>query len=134
MAFSMACFDTEFLIELLKGNPAAEKKTFELINSGESTTITPLIAVELYRGIVQQTNPIASKKLEELLDTLDILEFDKLACKKAAELIERQKKLGKPVGDFDTLTAAIAIRHNEKIVSKNTKHFEQFNELKVEKW
>lgn len=130
----MACLDTDFLIELLKGNSAAKKKSEELTATNEPLFITPLIAIELYRGIVKRANESVTEKMNELIDSLVILEFDKISCKKAAELIEWQKKAGNPIGDFDTLTAALAIRFNEKIVTKNIKHFGQFKELKVDEW
>jgi len=39
-----------------------------------------------------------------------------------------------PIGEFDALIASIALAHNERVVTRNVKHFSRVRGLEVEKW
>ncbi len=72
----MTCLDTDFIIDLLRRKPAAEKKLEDLTADGDRLTTTPLNASELYKGVYNSSRPIEeAKKVRYLLETLDILEF-----------------------------------------------------------
>lgn len=46
----MTCLDTDFVIDLLRRKPAAERKLEDLMVEGDKLTTTPLNASELYKG------------------------------------------------------------------------------------
>ena len=44
------------------------------------------------------------------------------------------RKLGKPTGEMDALIAATAMSHKALLVTRNRKHFENIESLKVDSW
>ncbi|NJD53134.1 MAG: type II toxin-antitoxin system VapC family toxin [Candidatus Methanoperedens sp.] len=131
----MTCLDTDFIIDLLRRKPAAERKLEELTADGDKLNTTPLNASELYKGAYNSSRPIEeAKKVRHLLDTLDILEFSIAASETFGKLsIELQRK-GNDIGDFDLLIASIALTHGEPLLTKNAKHFSKVPGLAIESY
>jgi len=44
------------------------------------------------------------------------------------------EKKGTPIGPYDLLIAAIAMRHNLIVITHNTREFSRINGLKLEDW
>lgn len=131
----MTCLDTDFIIDLLRRKPAAERKLEDLMVEGDKLTTTPLNASELYKGAYSSSRPIEeAKKVRHLLDTLDILGFSVAASETFGKLsIELQRK-GNDIGDFDLLIASIALTHGETLLTKNARHFSKVPGLAVESY
>lgn len=129
----MTCLDTDFMIDLMRRRPFAERKLENLTADGDKLTTTPLNASELYKGAYNSSRPIEeANKVRRLLDTLDILEFSTAASETFGKLsIEFQRKEN-DIGDFDLLIASIALTHGETLLTKNTRHFSKVPGLAVE--
>ena len=52
----------------------------------------------------------------------------------ASEIYSNLRKSGKTIGDADILIAAIVIRNDGILVSNNTKHYEDIEQLKLTNW
>ena len=75
------------------------------------------------------------ESVERILHALHLLDFDILAAKKAGELLGDLSRKGQKIGDMDTITAGIALRHEQTtLITKNRKHFEKIPNLKIEEW
>ncbi len=74
------------------------------------------------------------KDSEASMKALNMLEFDFYAAKEAGKLFNELEKAGSKIGDMDTLTAAVALRHGEKIITRNAKHFGKVLGLEFAKW
>ena len=44
------------------------------------------------------------------------------------------KERGELIGDLDILVASIALANNEKLITRNIKHYNQIMELEIESW
>jgi tRNA(fMet)-specific endonuclease VapC len=44
------------------------------------------------------------------------------------------KERGELIGDIDTLVASIALANNEKLITRNIKHYNRIRELEIESW
>jgi len=44
------------------------------------------------------------------------------------------KERGELIGDIDTLVASIALANNEKLITRNIKHYNRLRELEIESW
>ncbi len=131
----MTCLDTDFIIDLLRRKPAAEKKLEDLTADGDRLTTTPLNASELYKGAYNSSRPIEeAKKVRHLLETLDILEFSIAASETFGKLSIDLNRKGNDIGDFDLLIASIALTHGELLLRKNAKHFSKVPGLVVESY
>ncbi len=130
----MVCLESDFLIAFLRRNEAAIDKMKILIAGNEELCFTPITATELFQGAAYSKSADAEAKVEELLSTMQLLDFDLLAAKKAGNIIARLSKCGEQIGDMDSLIAAIAIRHNQTILTRNKKHFARIPGAKITEW
>ena len=131
----MACVDTTFISDIIRGVQTSKNKIQELLDRGEKLTTTRINICETYKAVEAIDQPIVRTKkmarIREILTGLEILELDDLACEEFAHLWQSMK--GKSPGDFDLLIAAIALRHGETVfITRNIKHFSRVPGLKVE--
>ena len=129
--FLMACLETDFLISLIRKDPEAIKKFIELEKRNELLAVTPIAASELFYGAAKSKRADENAKVESVLSLLDLLYFDLISARKCGELMAYFDNAGL-IGDLDTLTAGICIAHEEKIITRNTKHYSKVRNLKVE--
>jgi len=127
----MACLETDFLISLIRKDSAAVKKFLELEKKNEPLTVTPITASELFYGAAKSKKPEEKAKVESVLSLLDLLYFDLISARKCGELMAYFDNAGL-IGDLDTLTAGICVAHEEKIITRNIKHYSKAKNLKVE--
>jgi len=131
----MVCLDTSVLVALIrKDREAMEGLRIEAEAGGLiSTTIINLC--ELYSGAYGSKAPQKGfERVQDLLSHTQLLEFDPGAAKRYGGLINDGALKGEPIGDFDLIIASIALENNEKLVTRNLKHFNRVPGLVVERW
>lgn len=128
----MAVLETDFLIDLLRGEGDAVARSKEIEEKGERKTTTPISAAELLEGAyyVQGKYLVAAK---ELLRSLEILEFDLEAADRAGEIGAELAKKGEQIGTADTMIAGIVKRHGERLVTRD-EHYWAVRGLTVERY
>ena len=72
--------------------------------------------------------------IEALLSSVHILPFDQQDAEVAGNLRARLKATGTPIGPYDLLIAAQAIRHGLVLVTQNTAEFSRVPALVLEDW
>lgn len=127
----MIGLDTTAIIDFYKG----EKNLKDLIDTiNEPLATNQIVYLELMYGIDPDNK---EHKIEEdyydiLIESLFNFDLDAKACKKTAEIAWKLKKEGKIAEQLDCSIAAIYLINGiNKIITKNTKHFENIRELKV---
>ena len=130
----MVCLETDFLVSFIRQKADAVEKMKSVVGLGKELCITPITATELFVGAFASRQPRDFDKLEELLSTFRVLEFDLAAAKTAGRILFELSKKGAAIGDMDSITAAIAIRHNHCLITRNKKHFSRISSLKTESW
>ncbi len=126
--------DTDFLIWVLKKDPAALSKLEEMKDKSEAIAISHVNLWELYKGAYKSSKPKEEiKKISTLISFFTLLKFTKKIDQEFGRLLNQLNKDGKPIGDLDTLIASIALNHNKTVVTKNVKHFERTG-VKTESW
>ena len=128
----MACLDTDVIVGFLRNSADAVSKITELNEKGETLTVSPIAACEIYKGAFRSTKENSLEYVESVLDGLTILEINRAASRLYGKYKEKMKK--SPIGDFDLLIACTALAYNEKIITRNVREFEKVEGLKVEKW
>ena len=128
----MYCLDTSVAIDFLNGDQKTREKIAWLKAKGVVLSTTPLTLCELYEGA------FLSKQLEKNTDTiesfsrtLNLLSFDEQSAFLFGKIKAELKKTGKPAPAFDLAIAAIAIRH-ENTVLTHDKGFLKIPGLKIE--
>jgi len=130
----MICLDTDFLIALLHGVPAAVEKAKVLDASGEVRCTTPINMFELYLGAYLSKKSVENiREVGGLLSSLVHLPYDEEAARVAGELGAKLESMGAPVKLGDLMIAGIAKRHNCPILTRD-EHFSIMEELKVKSW
>ncbi len=118
------CLDTTFLIDILRGLPAAIEKARELRETGCDLSTTPINVFELYIGAIRLSNTKRMTKLEALLVDLRILALGKPEAKEAASILVDLAKKGKSIDIRDALIAGCMLRNAYPSVV--TRDFEDF--------
>ena len=131
----MVCLDTSILVALIRKDQAAiDGLTAEAERGGRvSTTVVNLC--ELYSGAYGSKNPQKElAKVKDLVSNLGLLELDAGAAKRYGELVNDATLKRAPIGDFDLIIASIALQQEEKLVTRNVKHFSRVPGLATEQW
>ncbi|MCP4178455.1 MAG: type II toxin-antitoxin system VapC family toxin [bacterium] len=72
------------------------------------------------------------EKLMEFRQLVDIVNFDERSADYYSKIRFSLRKKGRPVGEADMLIAAIALADNAILVTDNTRHFENIDDLSLE--
>jgi tRNA(fMet)-specific endonuclease VapC len=129
----MVCADSDFIVDLDRGRPAAIAKLDELEQRGEPVYTTAINVAELYHGAHSSRNiDRAVGRIEKILNRFSILNFDYDSAKLWGELAGRLKS--NSIGELDLFIASMALANKQALVTKNKKHFERVPNLQIEEW
>ena len=134
----MACLDTAILLDLSgRGGKAlrdrARRKVQQLLAAGDALTTTRLNVAELWVGVERSPAPRDElQAIGKLLSPLTVLELDAQSARLFGRITARLQLAGHPSGDMDVLIASVALVHDQKIVTRNLRHFERISGLRVE--
>lgn len=130
----MYLLDTNTVSNYLKGNSAVLKNLKRHHRS--LVAISSITKYELFYGLLK--NSSAHKKYGEQLRLLfkqaQTLVFDEESALIAAEIKHDLTQKGTPIGDCDTMIAAIGLQHKTIVVTNNVKHFQRVRDLVVINW
>ncbi len=90
----MLCFDSDFIIDFLRGENAAIEKVKSLEKEGIELVTTAINSLEVFVGILVIDSPKNRRVIQtkEFLESLVVLPFDKDASEKADIIINSLKK------------------------------------------
>jgi tRNA(fMet)-specific endonuclease VapC len=130
---SLVCLDTSFIADLNRRDIGAIAKLKEFIENREKLVTTVINVAELYKGAYGHHNAERKlKEVDELILILFVLEMNVRASKNYGYFYHYLKKSGKIIEDRDILIASIALSFGEnRIVTRNIKHFERIEEIEV---
>jgi len=126
--------DTDIVIYWLKDKfPQINKKILSI--SEDRIFISSISVAELYFGAYNSTRKEENKQLiDDLLEKMNILNFDNNAANCFGEIKSSLKKQGKIICDSDLFIAACAISNDLLLVTNNEKHFQRIEKLEIENW
>ena len=130
----MVCLETDFLIDLIRKKEQAISKLEELTSKNENLSITPVSLTEIFVGAFKSKKQENVEIVEKIASTLDLLDYDFFAARQAGETLAFLEEKGQKIGDLDIIIAAIVIRHQEKLLTRNIKHFKQIKALELVKY
>jgi hypothetical protein len=117
-------FDTDVLIEHLKGNTRATDLLLQASSAGQAAC-SVLTRFELLAGM--RSNERSEIRL--LLDSLTNLEASVEVATRAGELARTHRRSHHGISSIDYLIAATAEVHGADLLTQNVKHFPMFPEL-----
>lgn len=125
------CLDSDILIDFLRGKERAVKY-IESIGKSSRLVTTIINAFELYYGAYKYNRNV--EKLNEFLQSMEILPFTLAEAKKATEIMANLESRGEVIGLKYVLISSITISNNCIIVTGNVKHFNKIQGIKIENW
>jgi len=125
--------DTTFIIDLFRGDKKALELMEKLSERKEHLSTTVINIAELYRGAYSHKDRERKlREIEELENLLIILDMRTESAKIYGKLYSFLKEKGRMAKDRDILIAAIFLSYGEnKIITRDKKHFEQIEEIEV---
>ena len=124
--------DTDVVVDFLRGEERAAKRISEL--GGNIAISTPVLA-ELYFGAEASTRRTERiQEIERLLEHVGLVAFNSPAAAAYGRIRNQLRGTGRPIGEMDTLIAAIAMANQVTLATRNVKHFGRIKGLRVENW
>ena len=124
--------DTNIVIAYFKGEQGISEKVLSRI---EDIALSSLVVSELdYGAKASQKAQENLTKLYSFIELVEIVPFDLDCAKVLGTIKSKLRLLGKPTGEVDALIAATAISLNATLITRNQKHFENIEGLKLEIW
>lgn len=129
----MVVLDTDLLVALLRSKEPAIEKVKELQENEVEISITSITSYELYKGVYLSSNPAKNLiQINNLLSNINILHFDLEASRISGKIYSNLKNKGMLTNLMDQMIAAIVISKNERLLTRNAKHYKNIAELKIE--
>jgi tRNA(fMet)-specific endonuclease VapC len=128
--------DTNILSDLLK-NPqgkAAQKVTSLPAEDRNLLATSIVVAAELRYGAAKSGSPVLAKRVDQLLNAIDVLPLEAGADRQYGQIRAHLEKSGAPIGSNDLLTAAHALAIDAVLVTDNVREFKRVKGLHIENW
>ena len=123
------------LVGLLRNNKDAISKIKLLLDDNAELFTSSVNLHELIKGANLSNDIIKNTaKVDELTQTVSILPFDRKCATISGKISAKREIRAKPIGQNDIFIAAVAINYNIVLITRNKKHFEPIENLKIEGW
>jgi tRNA(fMet)-specific endonuclease VapC len=136
----VALLDTTVLVDLTRSPRSdAHRRAAALVvaklRAGETLYTSRINEAEFRVGAVRSSDAKAeTARIERVLAGLVMLEFDAASARRFADVKAHLLQHGRPVGDVDTLIAAVALANGQPLVTRNPRHFTNVPGLTVESY
>ena len=120
------------MIDFFRGASSVVKRMQELVKNNEVVTIAAPTLMELATGTALAQSGREKEQLIAFLSSVTVLPLDKEAALQAGELNAMLITGGEMIEPMDVQIGAIAAAHNERLITRNLKHFSRIPGLNVE--
>jgi tRNA(fMet)-specific endonuclease VapC len=126
--------DSNICVYALKNRPPKVLRRLEV--AGRATVAVSVITVlELRQGADKSQRPeINHAALDDLLGPITVLPFEETDALVAAQVRASLERIGRSIGDFDSLIAAHALARDLIMVTNNVDEFERVPDLRIVNW
>jgi tRNA(fMet)-specific endonuclease VapC len=129
--------DTNACIALINGNPPSVRAKFKRItDAGGQMFVSSIALFELWYGVAKSSRrEFNQKRLETFLaGPIHPLPFDDQDAEIAGTIRADLESIGKPVGAYDLLIAAQALRNKLTLITANLSEFARIKGLDWADW
>ncbi len=107
----------------------------EEADSLDNPKTTAINAFELYYGARRSARPEkAVREVNNLLNSIDVLEFDHSAAQTAGDIHANLMNSGNPIDIMDVLIAGIVLSNKEELLTRDVDHFGRIKGLRCRSW
>lgn len=129
--------DTNAVIALLKNEPAIFRKRLRrVVSKGEAIAVPSIVLYELWYGVARSTRrrENADRLRVFLSGGIEVSPFSEEDAMTAGDLRASLEAAGTPIGPYDLLIAAQALRSGATLVTANVSEFAQVPSLRWQDW
>jgi len=129
--------DTNAVIALLKDQPAGVRPRLRrAMARGASVAVSSIVLYELWYGVARSGRRAENaERLRVFMSgDIEILSFDAEDAAAAGDLRGTLEAAGTPIGPYDTLIAAQALRSGATLVTANESEFARVPDLAWQDW
>lgn len=129
--------DTNACIALINGEPATVRARMQKAAAEGAHVLVSSVAVfELWYGVAKSTKQDFNRKRLEtfLAGPILVLPFEDADARTAGSVRAALEKAGRPIGAYDLLMAAQAVRHHLTLVTANVSEFSRVKGLVWQDW
>ena len=127
--------DTSFLIDIMKSDKEAIKKAEEIEKNGNTIAVTSISIFELFVGVTLSIKQDRERnKIIRILKGLPLISFDENSAIEAGKIFAQKRKNGMLIDPEDSMIAGICSRRNEILITRNIKHFNDIESLRIESY
>jgi tRNA(fMet)-specific endonuclease VapC len=130
-------FDTNAVIALLKNEPAIFRKRLRrAVSRGAAMGVSSIVLYELWYGVARSARrrENAERLRVFLSGGIEVSPFDEEDAKTAGKLRATLEAAGTPIGPYDLLIAAQALRIGATLVTANVAEFARVPGLQWQDW
>jgi tRNA(fMet)-specific endonuclease VapC len=126
--------DTNVLSDFARGEPAVMARLRR--EAPLQLTVSVITEMEVEYGLARNPGlaPRVRTAMRTLLNAVAVLPFEREDARVAAQLRASLNSQGMPIGAYDLLLAACALRRGLKIVTHNAREFVRVSGLGLEDW
>ncbi len=126
--------DTNVLSDFVRGERAVTARLRQ--EAPLQLAVSVITEMEVEYGLARNPNlaPRVREAMRMLLNTISVLLFEHEDARVAAQLRASLNSQGTPIGAYDLLLAACALRRGLKIVTRNAREFDRIGGLGLEDW
>ena len=131
----MLILDSNIISYYLRGDPLVVSRLQAL--SPHDIGVPAIVEYELRYGLLRLPPEAATPRLAALaalLRAMQLLPFDSVCAAQAARLRVDLEAAGTPIGPHDTLIAAMALRHQATLITRNIREFSRVPGLQWLNW
>jgi predicted nucleic acid-binding protein len=127
--------DTSFIIDVMANDPAAVKKAQQLEEAGTSILVGTPTLFELFAGVALSRKPIEEKsKITTILSSLAQLSLDSPSASAGGLIHGERAKARQAIDPEDAMIAGIARVSQDKVLTRNLKHFAGIEGVAIESY
>jgi len=126
--------DTNVLSDFARGQPAVTARLRQ--EAPPQLAVSVIAEMEIEYGLARNPNlaPRLREAMRMLLNAIFVLPFEREDARVAAQLRASLNSQGTPIGAYDLLLAACALRRGLRIVTRNAREFARVGGLGLEDW
>ena len=131
---SVYALDSNIISFYLRGNAAVIDNIEKAMDGDHSIIITPIAYYEVKRGLLLIN---ATKQLKRLMDFCELFsvgEFGDYLLDEAIRIYVQEKKAKRNTEDADIFIAAFCLHNNYILVTDNTRHFQNIENIQIVNW
>jgi len=126
--------DTDICSYYLKGNDDVIEKVVDYLTKYPTLNISSITYYEILKGLEYKQASSQKERFENLVEEVNIINVNQSSLKISAKIYGYLRRNGQMIGVSDTLIAGLAIEKNLQLITNNTKHFENIENLDLENW